>query len=172
MNRSSRRKASAPSSRRSRSPRVRYSLTSRFTTGTSTDCALGVGISIDDFGTGYSSLAQLHRLPVTEVKVDRAFTQQLAANGSSPFVTGIVGLGRGLGLRIVAEGVETATQAEALRAMGCQRSRGYFFGRRGEASTVRDDVRAQTPPGSPVATPMRSVLTRSRAERARRRAGW
>ena len=67
----------------------------------------GVGISIDDFGTGYSSLAQLHRLPVTEVKIDRSFTSRIAEGGSSGFIAGIVGLGQGMGLRVVAEGVET-----------------------------------------------------------------
>jgi diguanylate cyclase (GGDEF)-like protein len=100
---------------------------------------LGIGISMDDFGTGYSSLTQLHRLPVTEMKVDRAFTAQLADAGSS-MLAGVVGLGRGLGLRVVAEGVETAAQLQALRNVGCERAQGYLLGRPTEAATLRREL--------------------------------
>jgi diguanylate cyclase (GGDEF)-like protein len=90
---------------------------------------LGVGISIDDFGTGYSSLAQLRRMPVTELKIDRSFTAELP--GSRAFVAGIVGLAHGLGLRVVAEGIEQADQLQALVAAGCDRAQGYLLGRPG-----------------------------------------
>ena len=102
----------------------------------------GVAISIDDFGTGYSSLAQLHRLPVTEVKIDRSFTSRLADGGSSGFIAGIVGLGQGMGLRVVAEGVEALDQLKALRAMGCERAQGFLFGEPVDASVLEEQLRA------------------------------
>jgi diguanylate cyclase (GGDEF)-like protein len=105
---------------------------------------LGVGISVDDFGTGYSSLAQLRRLPVTEVKVDQAFTAQLSDEPSSAFVGAIVGLGQGLGLRVVAEGVETPAQLEALQRMGCNRAQGYLLGRPADPATVLNELLAGT----------------------------
>jgi diguanylate cyclase (GGDEF)-like protein len=98
--------------------------------------ALGTGISVDDFGTGYSSLAQLHTLPVTEVKIDRSFTARLAEEGAAAFIAGIVGLGHGLGLRVVAEGVETQAQLEAIRQMKCERAQGYLFSKPVDAATV------------------------------------
>ncbi|NKX51094.1 bifunctional diguanylate cyclase/phosphodiesterase, partial [Arthrobacter deserti] len=103
--------------------------------------SLGVGISVDDFGTGYSSLARLHQLPVTEVKIDKSFTERLAEDGSSAFIAGIVGLGHGLGLRVVAEGVETDGQLDALRAMGCERAQGYLLGKPVEAPFFEAELR-------------------------------
>jgi EAL domain-containing protein (putative c-di-GMP-specific phosphodiesterase class I) len=100
--------------------------------------AAGVGVSIDDFGTGYSSLAQVNRLPVTEMKIDRAFISELTEDTASPLVAGIIGLGHGLGLRIVAEGVETPAQLEVLRTLGCQRAQGYLLGRPATPHAVRD----------------------------------
>ncbi|MGY1826711.1 putative bifunctional diguanylate cyclase/phosphodiesterase [Blastococcus sp. SYSU DS0541] len=101
--------------------------------------ALGVGISVDDFGTGYSSLAQLQRLPVSELKIDRSFTAQLIGSApSSPLVAGIIGLAHGLGLRVVAEGVETCAQSGALHGMTCDRVQGYLYGRPAEPAAVRE----------------------------------
>jgi EAL domain-containing protein (putative c-di-GMP-specific phosphodiesterase class I) len=88
---------------------------------------LGVGVSVDDFGTGYSSLAQLRRLPATELKIDQSFTAELPE--SAPFVTGIIALAHGLGLRVVAEGVEHPDQLQALVTAGCDRAQGYLLGR-------------------------------------------
>jgi diguanylate cyclase (GGDEF)-like protein len=99
---------------------------------------LGVGVSIDDFGTGYSSLAQLHRLPVSEIKIDKSFISTLGPHGSDAFVAGIVGLARGLGLRVIAEGVETAQQLAALQRMGCERAQGYLLGQPMEARQLHD----------------------------------
>jgi diguanylate cyclase (GGDEF)-like protein len=90
---------------------------------------LGVGVSVDDFGTGYSSLSQLHRLPVTEVKIDRSFIADISDVDSAGLIAGIIGLGRGLRMRIVAEGVETPEQLQVLRALGCDRIQGYLLGR-------------------------------------------
>ncbi|MET1088194.1 MAG: EAL domain-containing protein, partial [Arthrobacter sp.] len=108
--------------------------------------AIGVGISIDDFGTGFSSLAQLHRLPVTEVKIDRSFTTRLGEDGSAAFIAGIVGLGHGLGLRVVAEGVETSDQRDALLAMGCDRAQGFLFGKPVDAPELAELLRAAGQP--------------------------
>lgn len=98
---------------------------------------MGIGISVDDFGTGYSSLAQLHRLPVTEMKIDRSLIDQLTAEQSSVFAAGIVGLGHGLGLRVVAEGVESGAQLTALRQLGCDRAQGFLISRPLEPETLR-----------------------------------
>ncbi|MGY1830769.1 EAL domain-containing protein [Geodermatophilus sp. SYSU D01180] len=102
---------------------------------------LDVGVSVDDFGTGWSSLAQLRRLPVTEVKIDRSFTAGMA-DGDGPIVAGVVGLGHGLGLRVVAEGVETSEQARQLAALGCDRVQGYLVGRPAPAGELAQRLHA------------------------------
>lgn len=106
---------------------------------------LGVGISIDDFGTGYSSMTQLHRLPVSEIKIDKSFISTLGPDGADAFVAGILGLARGLGLRVVAEGVETAQQLAALQSLGCARVQGYFLGRPVEAKQLQLKLNHQYP---------------------------
>ena len=91
---------------------------------------LGVQISIDDFGTGYSSLRYLQRLPIHELKVDRSFVDDLPHDeGDATIVRVIVAMARQLGLRLVAEGVETAEQAQWLRAVGCTSMQGWHFAR-------------------------------------------
>jgi EAL domain-containing protein (putative c-di-GMP-specific phosphodiesterase class I) len=91
---------------------------------------LGVALSIDDFGTGYSSLSYLHHLPVDELKVDRSFIGGLGRNRRDRYlVEAIVGMARALGLDVVAEGVETRQQLEALGALGCNLAQGYLFAR-------------------------------------------
>jgi len=90
--------------------------------------ALGVQLSIDDFGTGYSSLAYLHMFPVDELKIDRAFVNDLTEHpGQQTLVTAMVAMGKSLGLTIVAEGVETTEQAAQLRVLGCDLAQGYLF---------------------------------------------
>jgi len=92
--------------------------------------AMGVAIAIDDFGTGYSSLAYLKRLPVSALKIDKAFIDGLGTDEEdTAIVTAIVTLGHTLGLRVIAEGVETAEQAGLLRALGCDQAQGYHFAR-------------------------------------------
>jgi len=90
--------------------------------------ALGVRLSIDDFGVGYSSLSYLHRFPVDVLKVDRSFVAGLGRVGAcGDIVRAIVGMAHGLGLDVVAEGVETAEHLAQVRALGCDFAQGYFF---------------------------------------------
>ncbi len=90
--------------------------------------ALGVACSIDDFGTGYSSLAYLSRLPVDGLKIDKSFIHAMSG-AADPIVTAIVALGQSLGLKITAEGVETADQLRYLIERGCDEVQGYLFSR-------------------------------------------
>ena len=87
---------------------------------------LGVAIALDDFGTGYSCLSYLHDFPVTELKVDRSFVQRLGTEHEQ-IVRAIISLAHNLGMVVTAEGVETASQAELLRAMTCEHAQGYYF---------------------------------------------
>jgi diguanylate cyclase (GGDEF)-like protein len=92
--------------------------------------ALGVALSLDDFGTGYSSLVRLKRLPVTEVKIDSSFVGRLLRSADDQvIVQSIVELVAALGIRSVAEGVESAEVAAALTAMGCVAAQGWYFSR-------------------------------------------
>ncbi len=91
---------------------------------------IGVEISIDDFGTGYSSLAYLTTLPISELKIDRSFVLNLGITPqSSAVVTAIIALARSLGLRVVAEGVETHRQKDVLQRLGCTVMQGFLFSR-------------------------------------------
>ena len=88
----------------------------------------GIRVAIDDFGTGYSSLEQLRRMPVDIVKVDRSFVSGMAADSTDrELVAAVVGMGRALKLIVVAEGIETPEQAEALRELGCDIGQGFLF---------------------------------------------
>ncbi|MCV2359228.1 EAL domain-containing protein [Paucibacter sp. TC2R-5] len=89
---------------------------------------VGVEISIDDFGTGYSSLAYLTTLPISEVKIDRTFVRDLGITPqSSAVVTAIIALARAMGLRVIAEGVETMRQMDVLHRLGCSLMQGFLF---------------------------------------------
>jgi diguanylate cyclase (GGDEF)-like protein len=92
---------------------------------------LGVHLSVDDFGTGYSSLSYLQRLPVDELKIDQSFTASLLDPGTegAAFVSMIIRLAKDLGLRTVAEGVETEGQRTILRRLGCDSAQGFHLGR-------------------------------------------
>jgi EAL domain-containing protein (putative c-di-GMP-specific phosphodiesterase class I) len=91
-------------------------------------CQLGVSIAIDDFGTGYSALAYLHRFPIHTVKIDKSFITEIQEeSGHFPVVMAIISIARGLGLNLIAEGVETRSQARYLERAGCTSMQGYFF---------------------------------------------
>ena len=89
--------------------------------------AMGVGISLDDFGTGYSSLSYLGSFPIDQIKIDQSFIRNLSESGSVAIVRAIIGLAASLGMRVVAEGVETAEQLEWLRAERCEEVQGYLL---------------------------------------------
>jgi EAL domain-containing protein (putative c-di-GMP-specific phosphodiesterase class I) len=90
--------------------------------------ARGYKLSLDDFGTGYSSLSYLNRMPLDEIKIDRAFVTEAARGGrDGALASAIIALGRELGLHVVAEGVETREQSEFLLSRGCIIQQGYLF---------------------------------------------
>ncbi len=90
----------------------------------------GVRLALDDFGTGYASLAYLQRLPVDVVKIDRSFTAKIdSGEDDLALLRGIVGLGKALGLQLVAEGIERVAQEEIVQALGCDGAQGFYFGR-------------------------------------------
>jgi len=94
--------------------------------------AIGIGAALDDFGTGYSSLSYLHSLPLRILKIDRAFVQELdkgANTSSTTVVAAILALARALNIQVIAEGIETAIQRDALMTMGCEMGQGYLLGR-------------------------------------------
>ena len=89
--------------------------------------AIGTKLSIDDFGTGYSSLSYLSKLPLDELKIDRSFVMDLPTNHGAAVVQTIIGLGHDLGLRVVAEGVETIETLEQLQGLGCDQVQGEYL---------------------------------------------
>jgi diguanylate cyclase (GGDEF)-like protein/PAS domain S-box-containing protein len=92
--------------------------------------ALGINIAMDDFGTGYSSLSNLRAFPFDKIKIDRSFIQAVHTNPqAAAIVRAVLGLGRGLGLPVIAEGVETSEELRFLGLEGCTEAQGYLFGR-------------------------------------------
>ncbi|QEU82746.1 putative bifunctional diguanylate cyclase/phosphodiesterase [Streptomyces subrutilus] len=102
--------------------------------------ALGVDIALDDFGTGYSNLANLRRLPVSVLKLDRSFTQGMQQSPANPvdvkIVEGIVALAHSLELAVTVEGVETGAQAAQLRELGCDTAQGWYYARPGAPDRI------------------------------------
>ena len=89
---------------------------------------LGVSIAIDDFGIGYSSLSYLHKFPIHTIKIDQAFVREIQSEqGHYPIVLAIIAIAKGLGLRLVAEGVETEIQSRYLKQAGCVTMQGFLF---------------------------------------------
>jgi EAL domain-containing protein (putative c-di-GMP-specific phosphodiesterase class I) len=106
--------------------------------------ALGVRFSIDDFGTGYSSLAYLKRMPLYELKIDRSFIMDMPEDASDVvIVQTILAMAGQMGLRVVAEGVETQAQADFLAAHGCHALQGYLLGRPAPLPALLDLLTAQ-----------------------------
>jgi EAL domain-containing protein (putative c-di-GMP-specific phosphodiesterase class I) len=99
--------------------------------------ALGVELDIDDFGTGYSSLSRLQRFPVDTLKIDRLFVSRMDSDHDThEIVRIIVTLAHNLGLKVVAEGVETQIQLDLLRDIGCELAQGYLFSKPADPETI------------------------------------
>jgi len=98
--------------------------------------ALGVSMALDDFGTGYSSLSYLQKFPFDRLKIDRAFVASLASGNTGVIVQSIVTLGHALGMKVLAEGVETDEQRVLLRLVGCDEMQGYLFAKPAPAAEI------------------------------------
>ena len=109
--------------------------------------AMGVDLSIDDFGTGYSSLAYLKRLPVDELKIDKSFVLNMENDiGDTKIVRSTIDLGHNMGLRVVAEGIESEAVWRLLAALGCDQGQGYFMSRPIPGDKLVDWIRNWVPP--------------------------
>jgi diguanylate cyclase (GGDEF)-like protein/PAS domain S-box-containing protein len=107
--------------------------------------ARGVKLALDDFGTGYASLAYLQRLPVDIVKIDRSFTARIDSGSDDlALLEGIVGLGKALGLQLVAEGIERVAQQGIVQDLGCHGAQGFQFGRPEPAAAATEALTAET----------------------------
>ncbi|WP_342359549.1 EAL domain-containing protein [Terrarubrum flagellatum] len=96
----------------------------------------GIRVALDDFGTGYSSLTYLRRLPIDKIKIDKSFVDGVDKVQSAAIVHAVVALGRALGLKVCAEGVETPLQQQFLKAAGCHLLQGYLFSRPVDAAQI------------------------------------
>lgn len=118
---------------------------------------LGLTIALDDFGTGYSSLAYLKHFPIDILKIDRAFVCEIPENTQDvAILSAIIGVARALGIRTIAEGVETQEQADFMKQVGCDAIQGYWFARPLDSQSLLDfihrhDVRAGRPTSSHIA---------------------
>ena len=122
--------------------------------------ALGVQLALDDFGTGYSSLLYLRTFPFDKLKIDRSFVRNIeSAADSAAIVHAVVSLGRGLGMKVTAEGVETAEQHLFLRAAGVHSLQGFRFGRPGSALDITARLLKQADAGAPARAPIASLAS-------------
>jgi EAL domain-containing protein (putative c-di-GMP-specific phosphodiesterase class I) len=115
---------------------------------------LGVRLAIDDFGTGHSALSRLRGYPIDTLKVDQSFVEALTPEAQVPdvLITAILALGQGLGMTVIAEGVETEGQLSALRALGCRHAQGFLFARPAEPDVIGELLRTGIALTDPVTT--------------------
>jgi EAL domain-containing protein (putative c-di-GMP-specific phosphodiesterase class I) len=104
-------------------------------------------VYLDDFGTGYSSLSHLHKLPVDALKIDRSFVNSLLLPGRPAIVESILALARTLNTSVVAEGIESAVQANELERLGCTHAQGFLFSRPLSTAMAEQVVMACRPLG-------------------------
>jgi diguanylate cyclase (GGDEF)-like protein len=109
---------------------------------------LGVQLALDDFGTGYSSLSYLSRLPIDVVKIDQSFIANLHPPLATTITSAVTNLAHGLGLSVVAEGVETEDQRDAVRSIGCDSAQGYFYDYPAPAATIADRLATLSHPSA------------------------
>lgn len=122
---------------------------------------LGVRFAIDDFGTGYSSLAYLKKLPVSSIKIDKSFVKNMEHDRDNAIIVrSIIDLGHNLGLKVVAEGVETQEAQNMLRSFDCDEMQGYYYSRPIPADAITKYLK--TPPVQSVKA--RTVEDRSSTE--------
>lgn len=113
--------------------------------------AMGVQLAIDDFGSGYSSLAYLKRLPIGEIKIDRSFVMNMEQDeNDAVIVRSTIDLGRNLGLRVVAEGVESEAIWNDLARLGCDRAQGYYLSRAIPGQALTDWMREREATSRPI----------------------
>lgn len=112
--------------------------------------SLGVKIALDDFGTGYSSFSYLHRFPIDSLKIDRSFVSKMGADGKSrEIVHALCTLARSIGITVIAEGIESADEVQALHRFGAEYGQGYYFSRPVPETVLRDRLHALSlSPGS------------------------
>jgi len=115
--------------------------------------ALGVRLALDDFGTGYSSLSHLRQFPIDILKIDRTFVASVARRREGALVRSIIDLGRTMNVAIIAEGIETAAQADELEAMECTLGQGFYFGRAVPAEAVGELLTIGRLPARPARRP-------------------
>jgi EAL domain-containing protein (putative c-di-GMP-specific phosphodiesterase class I) len=113
-----------------------------------------VRLVLDDFGTGYSSLSYLKHLPLDTIKIDRSFVAGIEQSADRSIVDAVIALAHGLGIGVVAEGIETDAQADQLRELGCDLGQGYLFSRPVPAEQTATLLRGR--PGRP--RPLRRVV--------------
>jgi PAS domain S-box-containing protein len=124
--------------------------------------ALGVGLDIDDFGTGYSSLSRLQAFRVDTLKIDRVFVSRMDGDTETlEIVRLIIVLAHHLGLKVVAEGVETRAQLDLLKDLGCERAQGYFFSKPVDQATIQKLLTANRAQGPAIARSRAAVSSAS-----------